>query len=147
MRDVPPLHLSDYVGPAVGAVVFVLLMSLVREPARRRFNAVFVAGAGGVYLSGGFGVWELLYPAIATPLAYLGLDSYRFIALAWLMHSAWDVVHHVWGNPIWPFMPTSSFGCMIFDMVIAIWFLAGAPSMLSSRDVTVLRRPRTASRC
>jgi len=30
------------------------------------------------------------------------------------------------GNPIWPFMPTSSWGCMIFDSLIALWFLAGA---------------------
>jgi uncharacterized protein DUF6010 len=121
----------DWVGPAVGAVLFVLVMSRVNEPARRRFNAIFVAGASGVYLSGGFGAWELLYPAIAAPVAYLGLRSHRFIGVAWLMHSAWDVVHHFWGNPIWPFMPTSSFGCMIFDALIAIWFLADAPAILT----------------
>jgi uncharacterized protein DUF6010 len=84
-----------------------------------------------VYLSGGFGPWELLYPAIAAPVAYLGLRSHRFIGIAWLMHSCWDLAHHVWGNPIWPFMPTSSFGCMIFDALIAVWFLAGAPSILT----------------
>jgi len=126
---VPALHLVDYVGPAAAAVVFVLLMSLVSEPARRRINAVLVAGAGGVYLSGGLGPWELLYPAIATPVAYLGLDSHRWIGVAWLMHAGWDVVHHVWGNPIWPFMPTSSFGCMLFDALIAIWFFADAPTL------------------
>ena len=146
MHDVPPLHVMDYVGPAVGGVVFVLLLSLVREPARRRLNAVFVAGASGVYLSGGFGAWELLYPALTLPVVYLAFGSYRFIGIAWLMHSAWDVVHHFWGNPIWPFMRTSSFGCMIFDMVIGIWCLAGAPSLLTL-DVMDLRRPRTASRC
>jgi hypothetical protein len=36
-------------------------------------------------------------------------------------------------------MPTSSFGCMIFDAIIALWFLAGAPSMIAAiyrtRDV------------
>src|SRR5262249_22283493 len=58
-----PMHNSsllvlDYVGPAVGAAVFVLAMSFVKEPTRRSFNALFVAGASGVYLSGGFGVWE-----------------------------------------------------------------------------------------
>jgi hypothetical protein len=47
------------------------------------------------------------------------------------MHAAWDVPHHLWGHPIWPFMPTSSFGCVIFDTLIAIWFLAGAPSWLT----------------
>jgi hypothetical protein len=120
----------DFVGPAVGAALFVVAMSLVKEPARRQFNAIFVAGAGGVYLSGGLGPWELLYPAVATPIAYLGLGSHRWIGIAWLMHSAWDVVHHLWGNPIWPFMPTSSFGCMLFDALIATWFLADAPAIL-----------------
>jgi hypothetical protein len=138
MHAAPPLQLMDWVGPAIGALVFVLVMSRVREPARRTFNAIFVAGAGGVYLSGGFGPWELLYPAIATPVAWLGLRSYRCIGLAWLMHAGWDVVHHLWGNPIWPFMATSSFGCMLFDTLIAVWFLAGAPALLpvSSRRAT-----------
>ena len=124
------LQVMDVVGPVVGAALFVAAMSLVKEPTRRQFNAILVAGAGGVYLSGGLGPWELLYPAIATPIAYLGLRSHRYIGIAWLMHSAWDVVHHLWGNPIWPFMPTSSFGCMLFDALIATWFLAGAPTML-----------------
>ena len=67
MHNSPPLLVVDYVGPIVSAVVFVIVMSLVKEPGRRTFNAIFVAGASGVYLSGGFGPWELLYPAIATP--------------------------------------------------------------------------------
>jgi hypothetical protein len=121
----------DYLGPALAAVLFVLLMSLVREPVRQRLNAILVAGASGVYLSGGLGPWELLYPAIATPIVYFGLRSHRFIGVGWLMHAGWDLVHHRYGNPIWPFMPTSSFGCLIFDAGIAIWFLAGAPSILA----------------
>ncbi len=130
----PPLHIVDYVGPLIGAALFVLIMSRVREPTRRTFNAILVAGACGVYLNGGFGVWELLYPAIAIPVAYRGLQSFRFIGLAWLMHASWDLPHHLWGNPIWPFMPTSSFGCMIFDALIAVWFLAGAPSLIALRS-------------
>ncbi|WP_257459949.1 DUF6010 family protein [Archangium lipolyticum] len=130
MHDTP-LHVMDSVGPAIGAVIFVLLMSLVREPARQRINAFLAAGATGVYLSGGFGPWELLFPVLALPVAYLGLRSYRFIGIAWLLHSCWDVAHHLWGNPIWPFMPTSSYGCLIFDALIASWFLAGAPSLLA----------------
>jgi hypothetical protein len=141
MHNTPALHVMDYVGPAVGAAAFVLIMSLVKEPGRRRFNAIFVAGASGVYLSGGFGPWELLYPAITAPVVYLGLRSHRFIGLAWLMHAGWDVVHHFWGNPIWPFMPTSSWGCMIFDTLIAMWFLAGAPTVLplASRNAAAQR--------
>jgi len=125
----PPLLIMDYIGPVIGALVFVLIMSMVTEPARRTVNAMIVAGASGAYLSGGgFGVWELLFPIIALPVAYRGLGDYRFIAIAWMMHSCWDIAHHVWGNPIWPFMATSSFGCTIFDALIAVWFLAGAPS-------------------
>jgi hypothetical protein len=132
MHD-PPLHVADYVGPAVAAVVFVLGMSRLEEPARRNFNAILVAGAGSAYLSGGFGLWELLYAAVAGGVAYLGLRAHRFIGLAWLMHAGWDLLHHFYGNPIWPFMPTSSFGCMIFDAVIALWFLAGAPPLVPPR--------------
>ena len=83
----PPLFFVDFVGPAIGAALFVVGMSLVREPARRTFNAIVVAGASGVVLSGGLGGWELLYPAIVTPVVYLGLRSHRFIGIAWLMHS------------------------------------------------------------
>jgi hypothetical protein len=63
----------------------------------------------------------------------LGLRSYRWIGAAWLMHACWDIVHHFWGNPIWPFMPRSSFGCAIFDSLIAIWFLLDAPALLTPR--------------
>jgi len=127
----PPLLIMDFVGPAIGSLVFVVIMSLVSEPSRRTINAMIVAGASGAYLSGGgFGIWEVLFPIVAMPIAYRGLRSYSFVALAWLMHSAWDVLHHLWGNPIWPFMPTSSFGCMIFDALIAVWFLTGAPSLV-----------------
>src|SRR5437773_9036815 len=131
MHHAPPVFLIDYVGPAIQAAIFVLVMSLVPDQPRRTFNAIFVAGASGVYLSGGFGPWELLYPAIVTPVVYLGLRSYRYIGVAWLMHSGWDIAHHLWGNPIWPFTPTSSFGCMIFDALIAVWFISGAPSILA----------------
>ena len=132
-----PLTLADYLGPIASAVVFVAAMSRLREPTRLKLNAIVAAGAVGAYLGGGLGPWELLYPAIATPVVYLGLRSYRFIGLAWLMHAAWDVVHHLYGNPIWPFMATSSFGCVIFDALIAVWFLAGAPSW---QEVALRRR-------
>jgi hypothetical protein len=133
MHSPPPLQTMDYLGPAIGAVLFVLGMSLVKEPIRKTLNAILAAGSCGVYLSGGFGLWELLYPVVATPLVYRGLRSYRFIGLVWLMHAAWDLPHYLWGNPIWPFMPTSSFGCLIFDTFIAMWFRAGAPSILQRR--------------
>ncbi len=138
MHSPPPLETMDYFGPAIGALSFMLGMSFVKEPIRKGLNAVLVAGSCGVYISGGgFGWWELLYPLVAIPLVYRGLRSYRFIGVGWLMHAAWDLPHHLWGNPIWPFMSTSSFGCIIFDTLIAIWFLTGASPILplhSSRN-------------
>jgi hypothetical protein len=132
----PPLELMDYIGPAIGAALFVIVMALVAEPTRRSLNAVLVAGASGVYLSGGFGVWELVYPVVVTPVVYRGLQSYRYIGLAWLMHAAWDLPHHLWGHPIWPFMPTSSFGCFVFDSLIAVCFFAGATDFVHRRVFT-----------
>jgi Family of unknown function (DUF6010) len=88
-----------------------------------------IAGAGAAYLSGGLGVWEFAFTAVVTYCAYIGLNSYRFIGLGWLLHTGWDVMHHLYGNPIVPFVPTSSLGCAICDPIIAAWCFAGAPSV------------------
>ena len=133
------LLLMGFVGPALKALVFVLAMSLVREPARREFNAILVAGAGAAYLNGGLGFWEFPFIAVATAVAYLGLRSYRWIGAAWLLHTGWDVVHHHYGNPIWPWQPLSSVGCAVLDALIAVWFLSGAPSVYAlARKTAVL---------
>ena len=95
-------------------------------------------------LPGGLSPGELtavLRVAMATGAAYLGLRSYRWIGIAWLLHTSWDVVHHLYGNPIWPWMPLSSVGCAVLDAVIAVWFLAGAPSV-----VALVRREQAAAR-
>ena len=125
----PELHAADVIGPILLAPVFIALMSLVPEPARQRFNAILVAGAGAAYFSSGLGLWEQAFTVLASAVAYEGLRSYRFIGIAWLMHSAWDLVHHVWADPILLFAPTSSFGCFVFDALIALWFFAGAPTV------------------
>ena len=130
MAVISAISPMDIIGPALGGVLFIVIMSLVSHPARRSFNAIFAAGAVGAYIGGAFGVWELVYPIVATPVVYLGLRSYRAIGAAWLMHAAWDAPHHFTGHPIWPYQRTSSLGCIVFDSVIAIWFLAGAPSIL-----------------
>ncbi len=59
--------------PIIIALVFILLSSLFKEPVRQNFNAIFVAGAGAAYLSGGFGVWEFAFTALVTYCAYRGL--------------------------------------------------------------------------
>ena len=141
------MTVMDIVGPAIGAGVFVVVMSLVPEPTRRTLNAILVAGASGVYLSGGFGAWELLYPVMAMPVTFRALQSHRYIGIAWLMHAAWDLPHHLWGNPIWPFMRSSSFGCFVFDSLIAVWFLAGAPQLVTLRVAYLQRSVRVMASC
>jgi hypothetical protein len=124
--------------PLLIGVLYVSLNSLIAEPYSRRFNAIMVAGAGAAYLSGGgLGVWEIAFTAVLTYVAYRGLDSWTFIGIGWLLHSAWDVMHHFRGHPLIPFAHDSSLGCAICDPVIAIWCLAGGPG---------LRRPATRER-
>jgi hypothetical protein len=119
----------DILGPVIVALVYISLCSLFKEPNRRSFNAIFIAGAGAAYLSGGFGLWEFVFLAVVTYCAYRGLHSYSFIGVGWLLHTGWDVLHHLYGNPIIPFVTDSSFGCAITDPVIALWCFAGAPSV------------------
>jgi hypothetical protein len=121
-----PLQL---VSPVIVAGIAIAIISLLAEPARQKFSAVFLAGAGAAYLSGGFGLWEFVFCGIVTALAYAGLTHYRAIAIGWLAHTAWDYLHHLYGNPIIPFAPLSSFGCTICDPVIAVWYWMGAPSV------------------
>jgi hypothetical protein len=123
------MDVMDVLGPVIVAFVYISLCSLFKEPNRRSFNAIFIAGAGAAYLSGGFGIWEFVFLAVVTYYAFRGLQSYRFIGVGWLLHTGWDVLHHLYGNPIVPFIPDSSFGCAITDPVIALWCFAGAPSV------------------
>jgi Family of unknown function (DUF6010) len=126
VATLPPLQ---WVAPVGVAGVLVALGSLLREPGRQRFSAIFLAGAGTAYLSGGFGIFEFAFCAVITMLAYLGLQDYRAIAAGWLLHSAWDVAHDLWGHPIIPFAPSSSLGCAICDPGLAVWYALGAPSI------------------
>lgn len=118
----------QWIAPLIVAIVWILLVSLMKEPNRRSFMAILVAGAGAAYFNGGFGLWEVAFGVVMTFHAYQGLWSYRFIGIAWLLHTGWDVLHHLYGNPILPFDATSSLGCAICDPVIAAWCFAGAPS-------------------
>ncbi|MDA3642902.1 DUF6010 family protein [Saccharopolyspora indica] len=135
------------IAPMLIGVGYALLNSFIREPHRRRFNAVMVAGAGAAYISGGgFGVWELAFCAVVACCAYRGLESWTFIGIAWLLHTAWDVAHHLHGNPIIPFAEHSSFGCAICDPVIAVWCLAGGPSLVEPLRARLARRSKPSAR-
>jgi hypothetical protein len=116
--------------PILIGLLYVVLNSLIREPHRRKVNAVVVGGAGAAYLSGGaLGPWELVFCAVLTYVAFRGLDSWTFIGIGWLLHTGWDVVHHLKGQPILPFAHDSSFGCAFCDPVIAIWCFTGGRSV------------------
>jgi len=123
------LAIMDLLGPILIALIFISLCSLLKEPNRRNFMAIMIAGAGAAYLNGGLGKWEFVFATIVTWFAYKGLQSYGFIGVGWILHTGWDVMHHLHGNPIVPFAPTSSLGCAICDPVIAAWCFAGAPSV------------------
>ncbi|MFF0489609.1 DUF6010 family protein [Nocardia sp. NPDC003482] len=120
-----------FVLPILVGCVLVVLLSLIPEPRRLQFNAIFVAGAGAAYLSGGgFGGWEFVFTAAATWCAYRGLRSWNWIGVAWLLHTGWDLAHHFKGHPIIPFAHDSSLGCAICDPVIALWAFRGGPTLL-----------------
>lgn len=97
------------VGPVVVGLVYIALASLLPEPTRQQVNAVVLAGAGAAYISGGsLGLGELAFTTVVTVCAFRGLTDYRWLGVGWLLHTAWDVVHHVRGAPIIPELAHSS---------------------------------------
>jgi Family of unknown function (DUF6010) len=48
------IHLGDVVSPVVVATLFIIATSAFKEPQRRHFNAIMIAGAGAAYLNGGW---------------------------------------------------------------------------------------------
>ncbi len=124
--------------PVAVGLAYVAAVSLFAEPTRQKVNAVVLAGAGAAYISGGsLGLGELAFTAVVTSCAYRGLTSYPWLGVGWLLHTVWDVVHHVRGDPIIPGLQHSSFGCAVCDPVIAVWLFLGAPSLYGG----VPRRP------
>ena len=113
------------------AMIFVSLMSLLKEPHRQKINAIILAGAGGVYWSGGLGAWEFAFGTLLLWVAFKGLNNYTFIGIGWLLHTVWDIVHHFFGDPIVFLEPSSSAGCAMCDPIIAIWFFLGAPDIFN----------------
>jgi hypothetical protein len=128
-HTVPEFTLVNAIAAIMIAIIYILLSSLIKEPHRQKFSAIMIAGAGAAYLSGGLGIWEIVFCGIMTFIAFKGLDLYSFIGIGWLLHTGWDIMHHLYGNPIVPFSLSSSAGCAVCDVVLAIWFFMGAPSV------------------
>jgi hypothetical protein len=80
-------HAMGLIGPVLVAILYICACSFFREPNRRNFNAIMIAGAGAAYLNAGFGKWEFAFTAIVTYLAFQGLQSYNFIGIGWLFHT------------------------------------------------------------
>lgn len=123
----------NVLAPVSVGLVYSALNSLVVAEHRRPLNAVVLAGAGAAYLSGGLGPKEILFTTSMTYVAFRGLNSWRWIGAGWLLHTAWDVVHHRHGRQILPFAKDSSLGCALCDPVIAVWCFAGGPSLSEAR--------------
>lgn len=132
------------IGPLLIGALYVSLNSLIPDPHRRRFNAIMVAGAGAAYLSGGgLGIWEFPFVGLMAYLAYRGLDSWTYLGIGWLLHTGWDIVHHLHGHPIIPFVHDSSYGCAICDPVIAVWCLTGGRSVPGTARARLARTDPT----
>jgi hypothetical protein len=127
----PEITIPQIIAPLLVSIVFVTLCSLFKEPNRRNFSALMISGAGAAYLNGGLLGWEFAFCTVMTCVAYWGLKDYRFIGIGWLLHTAWDIIHHLYGTPIVPFVPLSSLGCAICDAAIALWYFQGAPSVFT----------------
>ena len=104
-----PMHLGDIVAPVVVATLFIIATSAFKEPQRRHFNAIMIAGAGAAYLNGGLGIWEFAFTAVVTYCAYKGLKAYRFIGLGWLLHTGWGIMHG--SVPLMRYATAVAIGC------------------------------------
>jgi hypothetical protein len=125
----PEFNLINVIAAVGIAFIYIVLFSLVKEPDRQKLSAIVAAGAGAAYWSGGMGVWEFAFGTIMLFVAFKGLANYYFIGIAWLLHTSWDVVHHLYANPIVSFVPSSSAGCAVCDPILAIWYFFRAPSV------------------
>ncbi len=126
---VPDFTLLSSIVAVLIAIAFIVVMSFVRDPARQKINAIIIAGAGSVYWNSGLGVWEFLFGSLMLFVAYKGLKHYYFIGIGWLLHTGWDIMHHLFATPIVYLEPSSSAGCAVCDPILALWFFLGAPTI------------------
>jgi Family of unknown function (DUF6010) len=126
---VPDFTLINAISAVIIAFIYITISSIPKEPNRQKISAVIIAGAGAVYWSGGLGIAEYIFATVMLFMAFKGLTNYTYIGIAWLMHTTWDTLHHLYANPIVPFSASSSAGCAVCDSVLAIWFFYKAPSV------------------
>lgn len=134
-----PLTLNETIGAVLVAFVYIAAFSLVNEPYKKRISALIIAGAGAVYWSGGLGVAEFIFGTVMLWVAYKSLDNYVYAGVGMFLHTAWDIAHHLYGEPIIYSDPSSSIGCAIADPIIGIWYLFQAPTIFKLGRRTVSR--------
>lgn len=122
-------YVRQVLGNLVAAPLFVVVVSLIPEPYRQVSMAVLLGAAAVVYLGHGLGRAEWSFAVAIAACAVAGLASYAAIGVGWLLHTVSDVWHHRRGRPMVAAIPMSSFGCAVFDPLIAIWFFLGAPTV------------------
>lgn len=123
--------LADILPPIGQSLIFVFLISIIREPYRQRLMAIMLALAGGVYMNNAYQLMPGIFALVMACFSFLGLNNYKFIGIGWLLHSAYDWVHYSNGFPMINDVPGSAFGCAIFDIGIAIYFFFNAPNLFS----------------
>lgn len=126
----PHRYAREVVINLLAAPVFIVAVGLVPEPYRQISMATLLVIAAVVYLGHGLGRLEWVFAAILAGCAVAGLYSYAAIGLGWLLHTISDVLHHRINRPLVARLPLSSFGCAVFDPLIAVWFFLGAPSVI-----------------
>jgi hypothetical protein len=126
---IPDFTFANFTLASLLVPIFITIMSLFKEPLRQKINAGLIAVAGGAYINAGLMPFDQLFNVLLVFLAYKGLQNYKFIALGWILHTCWDIVHHFYGNPIDPTIPESTNVCAFFDSQIGMWFYFGAPSI------------------
>lgn len=53
LHEHAPIHVLGVLAPILVGLIFIGLMSLFKEPHRRQFMAIMIAGAGAAYLGSG----------------------------------------------------------------------------------------------
>ncbi|MGL4176449.1 MAG: DUF6010 family protein [Dermatophilaceae bacterium] len=115
----------------LGSVAFIVGVGLVDEPWRQYSMAAVVTLAAFVYVGGGFGRVEWYLAAVMASCGVIGLVAYPALGVAWLVHSVVDIAHHRIGHPLVRSAPMSAFGCTVFDIPLAVWFVLGAPTVIA----------------
>lgn len=136
------IYLVEGASNAFGALLFIFAVGFIPEPWRQRAMALMLAFAGGVFLHDPTNSYGVLLAVAIAAFALSGFWRYWMLGLGWLLHTAWDINLHVHGHGLAGGDPMGAFGCAVFDPIIGIWLVFGAPSVkdglvrLSARRVS-----------